>query len=124
MRKEINTKQWFNTNGVDFQILLGDFLERFYRASKNERLSMIAEPPSVINQKDGCFLAAAVHKLASDFGLTPPEWVFDKKYYMNGDNPFFVGNAEKRLRQLYMYTSPPEFKHRNIFVDPNVLTRV
>jgi hypothetical protein len=67
------------------------------------------------------FLAATVHKLALDYGLIPPWWVFEKRCYLPGMSPYFDCNATGRLRLLFMYKSPSEFKHRNLFVDENVL---
>ncbi|MDR3136343.1 MAG: hypothetical protein LBU07_02820 [Coriobacteriales bacterium] len=111
----------------DFYIALGDFLDNFYRASQDERIALISgQPifPDTISKQERCFFAASVHKLANEYSIIPPSWIFRKKYYLDHDEPFFGGDAKGRLRQYFMYTSPPEFKHRNIFVDPNILMRV
>ena len=113
--------------GGDFHLLLGDFLDEFYRASNNVRQNMISEPPSNTGKK--CekellsFAAATAHKLANDYSLEVPAWVFEKTYYMT-TQPYFGCNAKGDLRLLFMYKSPTEFKHRNLFVDENVLSRV
>ena len=117
-----------NTNGGgDFYLLLGDFLDEFYKAPDKIRQLMIMEPPSEyglkIERELLCFAAATVHKLANDYKLDVPSWVFEKRYYMS-DKPFFGCNAKGNLRLIFMYKSPAEFKHRNLFVDENVLTRV
>ena len=80
-------------------------------------------PDFSIPKKQLAYLASAVHKLANTYGLNPPEWVFDERCYLR-DKPFFGCNATGNLRLLFMYKSPPEFKHRNLFVDENVLVRV
>ena len=67
--------------------------------------------------------AAAVHKLANDYKLEVPAWVWKQEYYMK-EKPFFDCNAKGNLRLLFMYKSPTEFKHRNLFVDENILVRV
>ena len=114
-------------SGGNFYLLLGDFLDEFYKAADKERQNMISEPPSGIGQK--CerellsYAAATAHKLANDYGLDVPSWVFDKNYYMS-DRPYFGGNVKGDLRLLFMYKSPTEFKHRNLFVDEHVLSRV
>lgn len=114
-------------NGGDFYLLLGDFLDEFYKASKTVRQDMIAKAPSAQGLQSKhellCFAAATAHKLANDYGLDAPAWVFEKRYYMS-DQPFFGCNAKGDLRLLFMYKSPTEFKHRNLFVDENVLSRV
>jgi len=118
----INTQK----NG-DFYLLLGDFLDEFYRADRSIRQRMIETPPHSAALKNSSeylsFAAATAHKLANDYNLTVPEWVFEKQYYMT-DTPFFACHAKGNLRLLFMYKSPAEFKHRNLFVDENVLSRV
>jgi len=114
-------------SGGDFYLLLGDFLDEFYRSTGEAMQNMIIEPPSEPGHK--CerellsFAAATAHKLANDYRLDVPSWVFEKKYYMN-NQPFFGCNAKGDLRLLFMYKSPAEFKHRNLFVDEHVLSRV
>ena len=114
-------------NGGDFYLLLGDFLDEFYRSEQSVRERMIEAPPcggALDAPKEYLsFSAATAHKLANDYALTVPDWVFDKRYYMTG-NPFFACRAKGNLRLLFMYKSPAEFKHRNLFVDENVLSRV
>ena len=114
-------------SGDDFYILLGDFLDEFYRADDETRYKMIADEPAgpglLCRQEFLCFAAATAHKLANDFGLAIPPWVFDAAYYLR-DRPFFACHAKGDLRLLFMYKSPAEFKHRNLFVDEFVLSRV
>jgi len=112
--------------GEDFYLLMGDFLDEFYRSDQAARQQMISERPA---DTDGgrreClgFAASAAHKLANDYGLDVPEWVFEKRCYLY-DEPYFACGAADNLRLLFMYKSPAEFKHRNLFVDENVLSRV
>ena len=109
----------------DFYILLGDFLDAFFKAPTDVQVQMIREPPEDMDRQEHVpFLASAAHKLANDYGLEPPRWVFEKRCYLPGRNPFFACNAKGKLRLLFMYKSPAEFKHRNLFVDENVLRRV
>ena len=112
--------------GSDFYLLLGDFLDEFYRVDTGARQRMIADAPHgpALNSKREhlAFMAAAVHKLANDYHLDVPPWVWEPRYYLY-DKPFFDG-ARGNLRLWYMYKSPSEFKHRNLFVDENALVRV
>jgi len=111
--------------GADFYLELGDFLDSFYRASVEEKSDMLADAPDKMGKPEYVpFLASTAHKLANDFALQPPEWVFDKRCYLPGMKPYFDCNAMGNLRLWFMYKSPAEFKHRNLFVDENVLTRV
>ena len=114
-------------NGGDFHLLLGDFLDEFHRAPNETKQRMLSEPPSEVGSQ--CrrellsFAAAATHKLANDCALDVPAWVFNKSYYMIG-KPYFGSGVRGDLRLLFMYKSPAEFKHRNLFVDEHVLSRV
>ena len=110
--------------GLDFYLLLGDFLDEYYAAVPEKKAQMVAEPPEDLPQREWLpFLAAAAHKLCNDDGLAPPPWVFDGRCYLRG-KPFFACHAKGNLRLLFMYKSPIEFKHRNLFVDENALARV
>ena len=110
--------------GRDFYLCLGDFLDEFYRVDGDARRAMVLPSPDYnAAQEHTAYLAATVHKLANDYGMEAPEWVFDQRCFLRG-KPFFGCNAKGDLRLLFMYKSPPEFKHRNLFVDENVLKRV
>ena len=112
-------------NGNDFYLLLGDFLDAFYRSDIEMRAEMIADAPVDMEKPEFVpLLAATAHKLAIDYGIIPPQWAFESRCYLAGMAPHFACNAEGNLRLLFMYKSPSEFKHRNLFVDENVLTRV
>ena len=115
-----------NTNaGDDFYLLLGDFLDEFYRTQAGIQVKMISESPEDMEKQEYVpFLASTAHKLANDFGLEPPLWVFEERCYLPGKNPHFACNVKGKLRLFFMYKSPTEFKHRNLFVDENVLVRV
>ena len=111
--------------GADFYLELGDFLDSFYRAAGNEKTAMLATAPDDMQEAEYVpFLASAAHKLACDFEIPTPRWVFEERCYLPGDKPFFACHAKGSLRLWMMYKSPPEFKHRNLFVDENVLLRV
>ena len=108
----------------NFDILFGDFLDAFYRASYDIQIEVISKPPR-FNNTDRVYaaiLAATAHKLANDFNLVVPAWVYDNRFYLS--EPYFGGNVRGNLRLLFMYKSPPEFKHRNLFVCENILKRV
>ena len=120
--KEISLK---TNEGLDFYLLLGNFLDSFYNSGLSERENMLADPPVDMPLPEGVpFLAASAHKLALDYGITPPTWVFERRCYLPGNAPHFAFGAKGNLRLLFMYKSPSEFKHRNLFVDENVLVRV
>jgi hypothetical protein len=113
-------------SGTNFYLALGSFLDEFYLADTATRQLMIdsrpadsawENPPELL-----AYAASTAHKLANDYQLTVPAWVFEKRFYLA--KPFFGCKARGNLRLLFMYISPTEFKHRNLFVDENVLKRV
>ena len=113
------------SEGNDFYICYGSFLDDFYSRSDLERKLMIEIEPNKydIPTYQKAFLAATIHKLANDFNLEVPRWVFKPEYY-SYDSAYFDCNAKGKLRKLFLYKSPIEFKHRNIFVDENILKSV
>jgi hypothetical protein len=112
-------------SGEDFYLLLGDFLDEYYSASLDAKAEMLFNAPEDMESPELVpFLAASAHKLADDYGLEPHRWAFEPRCYLPGMSPFFGCKAKGRLRLWFMYKSPAEFKHRNLFVDENVLARV
>ena len=110
--------------GRDFYLCLGDFLDEFYSGDNDLREKMIKNAPDFsLSNENLSYLASSIHKLANDYKIEPPNWVYDERCYMRG-KPFFGCSASGNLRLLFMYKSPTEFKHRNLFVDENVLVRV
>ncbi|MDR1872171.1 MAG: hypothetical protein LBS60_09710 [Deltaproteobacteria bacterium] len=111
--------------GYDFKLLLGNFLDAFYYASQIVRQEMINEEPNDMERVEYIpLLAATANKLANDYGLKTPSWAFAKRCYLPGNKPYFGNYATGKLRLIYMYESPLEFKHRNLFVDNQAISRV
>ncbi|MDR2300644.1 MAG: hypothetical protein LBF38_01165 [Deltaproteobacteria bacterium] len=110
--------------GEDFGLSLANFLEDFYYFGPEVKAQIIQDRPlDMPNIAQVPFLAATAHKLANDYKLAVPPWVFEKRCYLPGDSPYF-GCRKGKLSLFFMFTSPSEFKHRNLFVDENVLLRV
>jgi hypothetical protein len=113
------------SNRIDFFLHLGNFLDEFYIASSEIRVQMLQkEPENMKHAEFLAYLAATAHKLANDYDLEPPSWVFQKRCYLAGNKPYFDGKAIGKLRLFLMYESPIELKHRNLFVSKHSLTRV
>jgi hypothetical protein len=70
------------------------------------------------------YSATAVQKLANDFALTSPNWVFEPRCFLPEDQPRFGSGARGDLSLWFMFRSPPELKFRHLLVDENVLVRV
>lgn len=106
----------------DKELLYSQFLDDFYHAK--DKANLIAEEPSynLTESLFCCDIAATVHKLANDYTLNVPQWVFDKKYIYNGLYYAFDTNNldfQKHLEE----TTPPEFKQRNLMVGDTSLKR-
>jgi hypothetical protein len=110
----------------NFFLLTSDFIMNFKKASISEKIEMFVEPPKqdLPRPEFRPYLAAMTHKLANDENLPIPSWVFDKNCYLPGDQPFFGSSAGGDLRTWFLYKSPGEFRHRNLFIDELELERV
>jgi hypothetical protein len=124
--QEISTVDPTNRQSV-LWLHLGNFLDYFYKPSRtsDERLHLLVDEPQEypdIPETTYAFIAATVHKLCNDYALTPPPWVFNKKYYLK--KPYFSLNAKGDLRLILIAESPVQFKMRHIFTSANTLERV
>lgn len=116
-----------SAKGNDFSLSLRGFLDVFYscRNDKEKMYDLIKrEPRQYKNVPDYQYAmcAATANKLANDYDIEVPDWVWKDRYYMK---EMYFGNVRKgRLRMYNMLYSPAEFKHRGLFVDENILMRV
>jgi hypothetical protein len=116
-----------SARGGNFSLSLRGFLDVFYSCKDDkEKMSALIkrEPKAYKNVPEYRYAmcAAAVNKLANDYGLKVPAWVWKDRYYMK--EMYFGGINKGRLRIYNMLYSPAEFKHRGLFVDENILMRV
>jgi len=107
----------------DFTLVFCMFLDGF---KQNENKSeLISEKPEKqnLNKKQYCMLACAAHKLANDYGIQPPEWVYDESFIM--PKPIYAFNTKNKEYQKFLKeTSPEEYSSRNLFYGNNVLKRI
>ena len=116
-----------SAKGNDYSLSLRGFLDVFYscKGDKEKMFDLIKrEPKHYKNVPDYRYAmcAATANKLANDYDIEVPDWVWNDRYYMK---EMYFGNVRKgRLRMYNMLYSPAEFKHRGLFVDENILLRV
>ncbi len=116
-----------SAKGNDFSLSLRGFLDLLYSCGndKDKMYNLIKmEPKQYKNVPDYQYAmcAATANKLANDYDIEVPGWVWKDRYYMK---EMYFGNVRKgRLRMYNMLYSPAEFKHRGLFVDENILMRV
>lgn len=124
---ELKTVIAESAKGNDFSLSLRGFLDVFYSCTddKEKMFALIKrEPQQFKNVPDYQYAmcAATANKLANDYDLEVPSWVWKDRYYMK--EMYFGGIRKGKLRMYNMLYSPAEFKHRGLFVDENILMRV
>ncbi len=109
----------------NFELFFSEFLDEFYRNDINKKKKMVANAPEFFEEipiEKYAFIAGAVEKICNDSNITPPEWVYNKTYFLK--DPYFAMNAKGHLRLFLLFESPNEFLVRNVFVPSNALIRV
>ena len=116
-----------SAKGNNFSLSLRGFLDIFYscKGDKEKMFDLIKREPQYyknVPDYQYAMCAATANKLANDYDLEVPDWVWKDRYYMK---EMYFGDIRKgRLRMYNMLYSPAEFKHRGLFVDENILMRV
>ena len=116
--------------GVDFAVVLGNFLDDFYLATTDKKIAMLAlEPPknAVITDVQLTYLAGIAEHLSKAFSLPMQSWVNKSQYFLSEDEANYGGSDAKdtppKLQFLFEMETPLSFSKRNLFVSSNVLTR-
>jgi hypothetical protein len=104
---------------------IGEFLDVFYLAgSAEERLAAIQDdPPLTGDDKLDAVLGAAAEYLAKLYRLPQvPEWVGGPKRVLA--EPYFTTSVTSPgMREYLTFSSPAEFRWRNIFTEERPLRR-
>ena len=112
-------------NGYKLYECLADFLEEFYRVDKLTREEMLAERPLNVEPKhEMVFLGAMAHKLAVDYDIKPPAWVFESVFYLSDDESYYEMDYDEEFKTYFRENAPYEFKIRNFFCTSDCLIRV
>ena len=111
------------TNHDDFVLGLCSFLDEFKRSNNKEQMIEHPPPSSGIEQVNLCILAAASHKLANEYEIDVPSWVYEPLYKM--PYPVFAFNTQNKEYQKFLLEDTPyEFSSKNIFHGANAIERV
>jgi hypothetical protein len=104
---------------------IGEFLDVFYgSASPEERLAKIRdEPPLTGDDKLDAVIGAAAEYLAKLYRLPEvPGWVAGPKRVLS--KPYFTTTSTSPgMREYLTFSSPAEFRWRNIFTEERPLRR-
>jgi hypothetical protein len=101
-----------------------EFLDTFYLApDQRARAAVLAEEPSFTSDpKLDALAAASASYLSKLFRLPVPAWTADRRRVL--EEPWFTGfSNEPGLREYLTFSSPAEFRCRNIFTDERPLRR-
>jgi len=104
---------------------LPEFLDTFYLAPTDEiRLSALEDEPPATGDARMDALAGAIADYLSKRYLLPraPEWAFKPQRFL--DDPWHLSPFESdAMREYLTFTSPAEFRSRNIFTEERPLRR-
>lgn len=109
--------------GVDPVKAFSEFLDHFYdRATDLQMLACIEDEPLIVDDaKLNALYAAAADYLAKRYQLGRiPDWVSGPQRRLPA--PWFT-QPDETLREYLTYTSPAEFRSRNIFTEAVPLRR-
>lgn len=123
VKTAIYTRDYMEECSHDKQLAFGNFIDRFRGCNKEEMQELIVERPvnDELDIKEIACLAAAVEIFVKEYGLMLPDWVMDKKYYLQEGYYGWITNPEYQI--FLRKTSPEEFAKRNVFLGANVMSR-
>ena len=105
---------------------IGNYLDEFYYTLSNEQRQLVLdeEPEWFVGagEYEKAFISAMVNKLAVDYNLDTPEWVYKEECFKLYP-PHFAMDAKGDLKLVLLVESPKQFRMRNIFTTANVLSR-
>jgi len=107
----------------DFTFALCTFIDEFKRSQ--DKFKMIQHPP--IAEGSGmlnlCLLAGAAHKLAVEYRLDVPAWVYEPRYTM--PSPYFAYDTQNEEYQSFLLEDTPyEFASKNLYIGAEAMERV
>ncbi|WP_315921836.1 hypothetical protein [Mesorhizobium sp. SP-1A] len=110
-------------NGANSVKEFSEFLDYFYdRTTQAQMIACLADEPLILDdQRLNALYAASADYLSKRYRLSfTPKWVYDPKRFL--DEPWF-STTEEDLREYLTFTSPSEFRSRNIFTEAVPLRR-
>jgi|GEM_PF-1256566 len=122
-RDSISIDLDYVANHSDFTFGLCEFLDEFKRSDNKGGMIENSPQPGIASRESLCILAAVAHKLANDYSLDIPKWVFHPMYKM--PHPIFAHNTTNEEYQRFLIgDSPREFADKNVFYGSRAIERV
>ena len=108
-----------------FRFHLSEFLDEFYLDScaKDRQLRIEEKPEFLGDAEIDAWLCAAAEHLAETWGLEIPYWADDDAGWQLRSPAFSCSADYPSLRGVLQKVSPPAFRRRKLFVEPEALTR-
>lgn len=110
--------------GEDWAFTISNFLQAFYAADAASRSAMLEEEPARFkNQRYDALVGGIVEYLYKHYAPgRAPTWVKARYRYLA--RPVFIGgNGSAGMREYLTFSSPSEFKSRNLMVGEDPLRR-
>lgn len=109
--------------GEAHDLAFAGFLDGFYAAGAEDRWAMIAdEPPLLGDARLDALMGAVAEYLAKQWRLgRVPAWCGGPARRLS--EPWFTTDGGPGMQEYLAFTSPAEFRHRNIFTAADPLTR-
>ena len=111
--------------GRDPVISLQELLDTFYSTrSPREKLAVIEREPLLLNMGIlDAYIGGAAEYLARQYSLPSiPDWVFLSQRYL-AEPSFTSVSQDAAMKEYLSFTSPAEFRSRNIFTEDRPLRR-
>ena len=108
-------------NIYEYRVLWNEIIRFVDVFRRNPSIEILQKEPTYDNNVSNAFYAGVVGKLATEFNLVPPKWIFYKKYFL--DNPVFLGGYTGAYNVFLLKDTPLDFKARNIFIGSNTFDR-
>jgi hypothetical protein len=112
-------------DGTPQEKALPEFLDTFYLApTPEQQLAAISERPRLTSDRHlDAFVGAAAEYLARQYELPSiPDWVFEPERTL--DHAWHVSQLDDpAMREYLTFSSPAEFRSRNIFTEERPLRR-
>ncbi len=124
-KERISASEVASFPGEDPILLYGQFLDDYKRASIEEKILLIQEAPVQAADRPihyEALLAAVCESLAKQDGIPIPDWVYERRCYL--EDPVFAFNTTiPGHREYLLETTPEEFLNRNVIFGDNVMSR-
>jgi hypothetical protein len=109
--------------GASWGDAFAGFLDEFYSCNGSERWEMLVQdPPLVGDARTDALFGAVAEYLAKQYRLgRVPTWCSRSERSLS--EPWFTTDGGPGMQEYLAFSSPAEFRHRNIFTAADPLTR-